>query len=105
MNLDLDPSWLMWTAAILKVVRVLTDAFSPSEVAKTAPLSELVLMCWGHFEVENFHSEFVVALVVTVKSVSTVEMCFFAICGKSDWSHFCITIRQERKCLWGVFNN
>ena len=38
----------------------------------------------GYFEVESFHSEFVVALVVMVNVVGVVEMCFFSRFGKSD---------------------
>ena len=67
MNLDVDPSWGMLKAALLEVVWVRTDAFAPSEVAYTVPLSDLVLVRWGYFEVEDFHSEFLVASVVMVK--------------------------------------
>ena len=63
---------------------MLTNAFSPSEVAKLVPPLELVLVCWGYFEVEYFHSEFVVALVVMVKFVSVAKMCFCAKYGKCD---------------------
>ena len=73
----------MFKADLLEVVWVLTDAFAPSEVANLVPPSELVLLCWGYFEVEDFHSEFVVTLVVIVKFVSVAEMCFFARFGKS----------------------
>ena len=62
---------------------MLTEVFAPSEVVKPVPPSEMVLVCWGYFEVEDFHSESVVALVVMVNFVSVVEMCFCAKCGKS----------------------
>ena len=79
---------------------MLTEVFSPLEVVKPAPALELVLVCWGYSGVEYFHSKSVVAVVARVKCVSVVDMCFCAKCGQSDWSHFfCITIRQERKCL------
>ena len=84
MDLDVDLIWGMLKVDFLEVVWVLTDEFAPSEVAKPVPPSELVLVCWGNFEVEYFHSEFVVALVVMVKFVSVAEMCFFSRCGKSD---------------------
>ena len=70
--------------AVLEVVRVLTEVSAPLEVAKMFPLLELVLLCWGYFEVEDFNSESMVALVVRVKFVSVVEMCFCAKCGRSD---------------------
>ena len=38
----------------------------------------------GYFEVESFHSEFVVALVVMVKFISLADISFFATFGKSD---------------------
>ena len=63
---------------------MLTELFSPSEVVKPVPPSDLVLVCWGCFEVEYFHSESVVAVVARVKFVRVVEMCFCAKCGKSD---------------------
>ena len=53
---------------------MLTEVFAPSYVAKPVPPSELVLVCWGYFEVEDFYSESVVAVVVRVKFVSVVEM-------------------------------
>ena len=84
MNLDVDTSLGVLKAALLEVAWVLTDAFAPSGFAKTVPTSEMVLLCWGYFEVEDFHSEFVVTLVVIVKFVSVAEMCFFARFGKSD---------------------
>ena len=62
MDLDLDPSWVMQKSAVLEVVWVLTEVFAPSEVTKPVPPSELVLVCWGYFEVEYFHSESVVAV-------------------------------------------
>ena len=84
MAFDVDPSWGMWKATMLEAVWVLTEEFAPSEVEKLFPPSELVLVCWGYFEVEDFHSKFVVALVVMVNFVSVDEMCFFSRCGKSD---------------------
>ena len=84
MDLGLDPSWVMCKASVLELVWVLTEVFSLLEVAKTVPPSELVLACWGYFEVEDYHSESVVTVVPRVKFVSVVEMCFCARCGKSD---------------------
>ena len=81
MDLDVDLSWLVCGAYLSEVFFVLTDAFASSEVAKSVPTSELVLVCWGYFEVEGFHSVFMIALVVMVKFVSVVEMCFFVRCG------------------------
>ena len=72
MDLDLNPRWVMWKAELLEMLRMLTDAFALSEVAKPVPPSEMVLVCWGYFEVDDFHSEFVVALVVMVQFVSVV---------------------------------
>ena len=54
-----------------------TDVFAPLEVAKPVPPSELLLVCWGYFEVEDFHYDIVISLVVTVKFVSVAEMCLF----------------------------
>ena len=62
----------------------MTELFVPSEVAKTVPPSEMVMVCWGYFEVEDFHSESVVELVAIVEFVSVVEMCFYEKCGQSD---------------------
>ena len=84
MDLDVDPSWYMWKDTLLEAVWMLADVFAPSEVAKPVPPSELVLVCWGYFEVEGFHSEFVVALVVMVKFVNLDEIWFLARCGQSD---------------------
>ena len=44
----------------------------------------MVLVCWGYFEVEDFHSESVVAVAVRVEFVSAVEMCLCARGGQSD---------------------
>ena len=63
---------------------MLTEIFSLLEVSKTFPSSELVLVFWGYFEVEDFHSESVVAVSARVKFVSVVEKCFFEKYGKSD---------------------
>ena len=95
--MDVDPIWGVLKAALLEVLLVQIDAFSPSEVAKPVPTSELVLVCWGNFEVEYFHSEFVVALSVMVKFVSVDEMCLFAICGQFDRSHFVFNNHRTRK--------
>ena len=84
MDLDVDPSLMMRKVAVLEVVWVMTEVFAPSEVEKLVPPLELVLVCSGYFEVEDFHFESVVALVVMVKFVSLVEMFFCAKCGKSD---------------------
>ena len=84
----MDPIWGLLKAALLEVVWVQTDVFAPPEVEKLVPHSDLVLVCWVYFEVGDFHSEFMVALVVMVKLVSVAEICFFARCGKSDRSHF-----------------
>ena len=59
-----------------------TDEFAPSEVVKPVLPSDLLLVCWGCFDVEEFHSEFVVALVEMINFVSVAEMCFFARCGR-----------------------
>ena len=76
----MDPRLVMWKSAVLELVCVMTEVFAPLEVAKTGPPSEMVLVCWGYVEVEYFHSESVVSLVVMVKFVSAVEICF---CAKS----------------------
>ena len=62
----MDPIWAMWKDAVLEVVWLLTELFVPLEAAKTVPPSDMVLVCWGYFEVEDFHSESVVALVAKV---------------------------------------
>ena len=74
----------MCKAPVLEVVWVLTEVFAYSEVAKPVPPSEMLFVCWRHFEVEDFHSESVVALVAMVKLVSVVEICFCEKCGQSD---------------------
>ena len=66
------------------MVWVLTEVFAPSEVGKPVLPSELVLVCWGYSEVEDFHSESVVAVAARVKFVSVAEMCFCEKCGQSD---------------------
>ena len=68
----MDPRWRMWKVDLLDVLWVLDDAFEPSEVAKLVPTSDMVLACSGYFEVEAFHSDFVVALVVMVNILSVV---------------------------------
>ena len=72
MDLDVYPSWVMCKDAVLEVVWFLTEVFVLLEVEKPVPPSEMVLVCWGYFEVDDFHSEFVVALVVMVQFVSVV---------------------------------
>ena len=84
MDLDVCPSWVMWKDEVLEVFWVLTGVFAPSEVAKPAPPSELVLVFWVYFEVEDFHSESMVAGVVRVKFVSVVDICFCSRYGQSD---------------------
>ena len=80
MDLDLYPRLVMWNASGLKVVWVLFEVVAPLEVAKTVPPSDLVLVCWGYSEVEYFHSESLVAVVVRVKFVSMVDMYSCARC-------------------------
>ena len=63
---------------------VLIEVFAPSDVSKPVTHSELVLVCWGYYEVEDFQSESVVAVVTRVKFVSVFEMFFCAKFGKSD---------------------
>ena len=67
MDLDVHKIWVIWKSAVLEVVWVLTEIFAPSEVSKPVPASKMVLLCWGYFGVECFHSMSVVALVVMVK--------------------------------------
>ena len=45
MDLDLDPIWVMWKAAVLEVVWVLDEVVLPSEVVKLVPSLELILVC------------------------------------------------------------
>ena len=78
MDLDLDPSWLMWKAIDLEMVWLLAELVALLEFAKLVPPSELVLVCWGYYEVEVFHSGSVVAVVARVKFVNIVEMFFCA---------------------------
>ena len=66
MDFDADPRWLLCKAAVLEVVCVMTEVFALSELTKMVSPSDLVLVCWGYFEVGGFHSESVVALVVRV---------------------------------------
>ena len=75
---------MMWKAVVLESVWVPAEVVSPLEVEKTVPPSELVLVCWGYSEIDNFHSESVAVVVTRVKFVSKVDMCFYARCGKSD---------------------
>ena len=46
MYLDVDPIWVMWKAAVLEVVWVMTEVFAPSEGTKSVSPSDLVLVCW-----------------------------------------------------------
>ena len=82
MDLDLYPSWVMRKAVVLEVVWVPDEVFTSSEVAKIVPPPDLVLLYWGYFEVENFYSKSVLAVVARVKFVSVVEMCFCAKFGQ-----------------------
>ena len=84
MELDVDSSWVMWKATVFEVVWVLTEVLTASKVVKPVQPSEMVLVCWGYFEVEDFHSESVLALVVMVNFVRMVEMCFCENCEQSD---------------------
>ena len=84
MDLDLDSSWVVWKAVVLEVVWVPSEVVAPSDVAKLVPPSELLLVCWGYSDPENFHFESVAAVVARVRFVSVVEMCFCARCGQSD---------------------
>ena len=97
MDLDLDPSWVMCKAVILDMVRVLAEVVALSEVEKPVPPSELVLVCWRYYEVEDLHSESMVAVVERVNFVSVVDMCFYARCGKSDCSVFLLHHHTTRK--------
>ena len=63
---------------------MLAELFALLEVAKTVSLSDLKLVCWGYFEVENFHSESVIAVVARVKFVSVVDIYFCAKCGQFE---------------------
>ena len=75
---------VIWKAVVLEVMWVLDELVAPSEVAKPVSPSELVLVCWGYSEVEDFYSESVVAVVARVNFASMVDMCFCARCGKYD---------------------
>ena len=75
MDFDVDPIWGVWKAALLTAMWVLN-----------VPPLELVLVIWECSEVEDFHSEFVVALTIMVKILGVAEMCFFARCRQSDLS-------------------
>ena len=97
MDLDLDPRWVMWKALVLEVMWVPSEVVAPSEVSKTCPPSELLLVCWGYSEPENFYSKSVVAVATRVKFVGVVEMCFYEICGKSDLSYFLLHHHTTRK--------
>ena len=48
------------------------EVVAPSEVLKPVTPLELVLVCWGYYEVEKIHSESVAAVVAMVKFVSVV---------------------------------
>ena len=79
MDLDLDPSWVMWKAVVLEVVWVPAEVVVTSEVAKLIPPSELLLVCWGYYDPGNFHFESVAAVVTRVRFVSV----FVGDCGKA----------------------
>ena len=81
-DLDLVPIWVMCKAVVLEVVWVPADLVAPSEVEKLVPPLDLILVCWGYSDPENFHSESMAAVVARVRFVSVVEMCFCARCGK-----------------------
>ena len=102
MNLDVDTSLGVFKAALLEVAWVLTDTFAPSEFAKTVPPSEILLVCWGYSDPENFHSESVAAVAARVIFLSMVEMYV----GNLIYRMFCcIIIQQERNLLWGVLHH
>ena len=63
---------------------MLDEVFATLEVVKPVLPSEMVLVFWGYSEVEDFHSESVVAVAARIKFVSVVEMCFCAKCGQYD---------------------
>ena len=54
MDFYLDPIWVMCKAEVLDLVWVLTESFAPLEVWKPFLPSELVLVCWVYFKVEDF---------------------------------------------------
>ena len=70
-------------ADLLEELWVLILVFAPLDVTKPVPPSELVLVCWWFLVVENFHSDSVVALGVTVNFECGVELCLYTKCGKS----------------------
>ena len=72
MDLDLGPIWVMWKAVVLEVVWVPAYLVAPSEVAKLVPPSELLLVCWGYSDPENFHFESLAAVVTRVRFISYV---------------------------------
>ena len=80
---------------------MLTEVFAPSEVEKTVPPLDLVLVCWRYSEVEDFHSESVVAVVARVKFVSVVGMCFCAECGQYDLSLFFASPYEKKGSILG----
>ena len=93
----MDPSWGVLKYALLEAVWLLNDVFSPSDVVKPVPPLELVMVCLGYFEVEYFHSDYVVSLLVMVKNLSVNDMCFFARCGKSDRPNFLLHHHRARR--------
>ena len=54
MDLDLDPSWVMWKYVFLEVVWVPAEAVATSEFAKLVPSSELLLVSWVYSDPEIF---------------------------------------------------
>ena len=50
------------------------EVVAPSEVAKLVLTSELLLVCWGYYNAEKFHSESVAAVLARVIFVSVVNI-------------------------------
>ena len=78
----MDPNWVMWKASVLELVWVPTEMFEFPEVAKPVPPLDLILVCWEYYDPEKFHYESMVVVVVRVRFISVVVMCFCARCGK-----------------------
>ena len=76
---------------------MLIFVFEPLEAAKLVLPSEMVLLCWWFLEVEDFHSESVVALGAMVNFVYGADLCLFANCGKSDLLHFVLHHHRGKK--------
>ena len=56
----------MWKAVVLEVLWVPSKVVSPSEVDKSVPPLELILVCWEYYDPEKFHYESMVVVVVRV---------------------------------------